>query len=50
MDAGVPEIIHSDNTWEMTKIRKWKKAMDEEGGIKVSQIEPKSPFQNNAKQ
>ena len=49
IDAGVPENLHSDNAWGMTKRSKWNKVMDEKGAIKVSQTEPQSPLQNNAK-
>ena len=35
--AGVSDYLHSENSWEITNIREWKKVMYEDGGIKVSQ-------------
>ena len=49
MGSGVPEHLHSDNTWDLTKISKWENIMDEECGIYLSQTEPHSQFQNNVK-
>ena len=48
IDRGVPSHIHSDNAKEMTTSKKWKKTLEDEGGIKATTTEPESPFQNNA--
>ena len=48
IDRGVPTHIHSDNAKEMTTSGKWKKCLEERGGIKATTTEPESPFQNNA--
>ena len=49
IDFGVPELIHSDNAWEIIKSKEWKKILEEEGFIKLYQIEPHSNFQENTR-
>ena len=48
IDRGVPEKVHSDNAFAMTRSEKWKRVLEKEGGIEATTTEPHSPFQNNA--
>ena len=46
-DVGVPNFIHTDGAKELTE-GKWKEVLEKHGGIKQTQTEPNSPFQNAA--
>ena len=47
--SGLPGQLYSDNSWDITNIRKWKEILDEEVLINISQIELHSPLHKNTR-